>query len=412
MNPYRILAILAALLAVTILSACEAVVGEPEAPRWADWSRQGGLRIGHLDEPGYAFGPVGSMAVAPDGSVITAHPRDLEIRVWTQEGKPAGMVGRAGQGPGEYRRIGEIGLEGDTLWVMDMASHRVTRYDLDGDLVGSSPLSIDPRGQRSDPTLGRPRPSHPLGDGTFYGRQSGVIPQISGRDSTPVLHLRLDDGGAVLDTALVVHTRPRDVMAVPGQGGSWLYGYQPFSDRRIAGFGLSSETLVVVDQPTPEPGAGATFRVTRISMTGDTLLQQDIPYEPRAVEADEVDRVVTSLVRRWKAQPAGSGIADAELERKARKALFVPASHPPIAAVVPGRDGKIWLLKTRREGSEAWWSVLDGEGRPLACVLLPINFRMRVAEREHVWGVSSGGWGVPYITRYDLGPAGSASGDG
>ena len=103
-------------------------------------------------------------------------------------------------------RIGEIGLEGDTLWVMDMASHRVTRYDLDGDLVGSSPLSIDPRGQRSDPTLGRPRPSHPLGDGTFYGRQSGVIPQISGRDSTPVLHLRLDDGGAVLDTALVVHT--------------------------------------------------------------------------------------------------------------------------------------------------------------------------------------------------------------
>ncbi len=386
-------------------SGCESSAGGPEPTTMEEWSTAGGLRFGDLDDPDYSFGVMGAIAVASDGSMFTAHPREGEIREWTVDGKPAGKLGGRGQGPGEFTGLGDIGLSGDTLWAMDRRTQRVTYFDPEGKVARTVPLTVDTRGQTSDPTLGNPRPSDPLPDGTFYGQQSGILPQMAGRDTTFILHLHLDARSRVLDTVLAQPILRRDRMAVQPAPGSrrWLYGSQPFAGSPLTSFEPGQQAVVVVDRRTHQGQGLASFSVTKVSMTGDTIFRREIPYVPEPVDQETVDRVVDADVRQWLAQQRPDGDLDqSRLEELARGALYVPTYYPPVSFVVMGRDGTIWLRDERPTSAEIGWTVLDSDGRPLARIRLSTIFQMKVADRDAVWGLTSDRAGVSYVIRYDL----------
>ena len=73
------------------------------------------VRIGSVDDPGYAFGPITHLSAGPDGLLYTMHWGEGAIRRWTPDGAPAGSVGREGEGPGEFQRAAGMGFFGDSL---------------------------------------------------------------------------------------------------------------------------------------------------------------------------------------------------------------------------------------------------------------------------------------------------------
>ena len=73
------------------------------------------MRIGSVDDPGYAFGPITHLSAGPDGLLYTMHWGEGAIRRWTPDGAPAGSVGREGEGPGEFQRAAGMGFFGDSL---------------------------------------------------------------------------------------------------------------------------------------------------------------------------------------------------------------------------------------------------------------------------------------------------------
>jgi hypothetical protein len=88
-------------------------------------------------------------------------------------------------------------------------------------------------------------------------------------------------------------------------------------------------------------------------------------------------------------------------ERLVRDALYVPRSLPPVAAVVAGMDGTIWL-KRAGGGRESPWTVLDPDGGVVARVAAPAELSIRQVDGARVWGVVAGRDDVPMVVRYRI----------
>lgn len=394
-----------ALALLLLVSACDAGGGDDGPPAFADWTVNDGLRMGDLEHPDYSFGSVGAIAVAPDGAFYTAHPQEQQIRVWTRSGEPIRILGGAGEGPGEFMGLGEIGFAGDRLWAMDGRLNRVTWFDLDGELIDTESFTRERGATADDPAMGPAYPTHRLADGTFFGRQSGVLPQVMDRDSTLTRYLHLDDQSAVLHSLVTYGFRRRDGMAVPSPTGSgWLYGYQSFADAPLVAVSPARGEALLVERPVYTGEGRATYRLTRLSMSGDTVLQREVEYEPLPVGQDVVERVVDALVAQWGNQLRDSGVDESTLQELARGALFVPEFYPPISAAGLGEDGSIWVRDAYSETGRIPWKVFDAEGLPVAQVPVSTSFQFRVGWRDELWGVTTDNRGVPYVARYEVGP--------
>lgn len=118
-----------------------AVLHHPEA-RWVDTSigvgftipldapgDPGALRLGagaqggwgtEADAPEHAIGRIYKVLLLPDRGVVIVDDRSQVVRVYASSGRPQQVVGRAGQGPGEFRRPLSAAIDGrGRLYVSD-----------------------------------------------------------------------------------------------------------------------------------------------------------------------------------------------------------------------------------------------------------------------------------------------------
>ena len=101
------------------------------------------LRLGSLDDPEPALPFFRALTVGPDGRIYTVHRQENLIRIHDPTGRPAGTIGRAGDGPGEFRGVSRMGWVGDTLWVLDTRFYRFSFFDADGTLLREQSIPID-----------------------------------------------------------------------------------------------------------------------------------------------------------------------------------------------------------------------------------------------------------------------------
>src|SRR5688572_19625875 len=76
------------------------------------------LRISSDDPaPGMLLTAIEDLTVLPDGRIVTAHFRESVVRVFDPNGRLLTVIGRPGQGPGEFRNAWRVGWVGDRIWV-------------------------------------------------------------------------------------------------------------------------------------------------------------------------------------------------------------------------------------------------------------------------------------------------------
>jgi hypothetical protein len=92
------------------------------------------LQIGQAHgPPEYAFGQLGYMAVTSGGGFFLFDYSDTQIRRYDASGRFVDLVGRSGAGPGEYRQIMGMAVQGDSvLIVYDPSQRRITVFDTNG----------------------------------------------------------------------------------------------------------------------------------------------------------------------------------------------------------------------------------------------------------------------------------------
>lgn len=390
-------------VAWSLLASVAAACGD--SPRRAElepirWRPVDELNIGSAFDSAMAFGVVGSITVADDGTIYSAHPDEGEVRVWSRDGQPVRTLGRPGAGPGEFLGLGAIGLHGDTLWAIDGRAWRVTHFDPGGEVLRTVQLPGDSRAPVSDPTSGPARPRHILSDGGFYAVQSAVLPQVAGLDSTVVRHLNLAPDLRLRNTVHTVAQLPRNTLAIQAPGGGWTTYPQPFSDADLVHFSPDRGELLVVDRTLPRRGAGDLVGIRVLSIAGDVVLDRRVPFEPVALEPETGARIRRNVVLALRRELPG--IDPTELEARVREELFVPQTYPPVTAAVLGSDGSIWLRAGAGEGGKVDWTILSPAGDPLGVVNLPGALAILAARSDRVWGVQHSALGVPYLRRIRL----------
>jgi outer membrane protein assembly factor BamB len=121
------------------------------------------------DDLHYVFGSrAPSVEVDTDGNIYIAEPmpRTGRVLVFDADGEFVRMIGRSGQGPGEYLQPFAVEWAGDALFVFDPGQSRLTRWNAAGELLG---------GQRSD-ALRTFRSIRGLADGSLVGTRRINLP--------------------------------------------------------------------------------------------------------------------------------------------------------------------------------------------------------------------------------------------
>ncbi len=391
------------LLALVSSSGCDRP-GDTSPPDPPVGSIEQDIRIGSLNEPGYAFSEVKALEVAPDGSMYSLHPQEALIRLWSSAGDAIGTIGRRGGGPGEFDTPKTIGWRGDSLWVFDSSlSSRISFFDESGTYLGALTPALDiGTAEQAADGIFPPRPAGLLGDGTVHGVTPAFSRDVSEGRLTSIAHVRMKPDGSTIDTILTIPVGPEAVLGI-ARGGGTLFSTQPFRDGVLSTLTSNGRAFLILERPSSRSGDQGEFRLTRIELDGDTAYSRSYPYEPTPLPTDTVESYISALAERLQGSVGQrSGMATAKWVGLIREAVYTPEFYPPVSQLVAGRDGTIWLARSPATESSTEWLVLDKDGKPIGTVEIPGAMTLMVADRSMIWGIERDEFDVDYIVRYRI----------
>lgn len=328
---------------------------------------------------------VAGAARLADGRLVVADEGDRTLKMFDADGAPLGRVGRAGDGPGEFRTIQAMGVHAaDTVWVFDFTHARVT-------LVG--PDAAPRREFTLRPPLNAGLAVGPLPGGGFLVGEAWSPSLATAEDGGlvrgRVAYVRFAADGALVDTVAVTAGREvlltteagRGVMsAVPFARGSSHTVLQSAPDDALSS---ASPAFVVGDQVSHElrffSAEGALSRIVRWD-GGDLELDDD-----------------------WMGRWRESRLADADPEEReaierALAEVPLPPSRPAYGPLLPTPDGGLWVGAYALPGhSPRSWEVLDRHGAWVATIAAPDRFEPLWLGRGQVVGVYRDEYDVEHV---------------
>lgn len=355
-----------------VLVVRNAPLAEAPPPEWEVGSPLVDAEAGdpYGEEP---FTAIDDAQLGEDGSVWGADARSPMVARMGADGEDRRVVGREGEGPGEYGDPAALlALPGDSMGVWDEALRRWTVYSAEGEAGRVEELSPGERIEGLDRTarpVGAPAPDRLLA-------VSWRVPPEEGdrvREEATVYALDFVEGAARPLFSEVGRERTVRADGPVVQQGPAPFGARPWVTAR-------EDRVVYAD--------GSRRRIdVRDAENGELLRRIDpgLPSPPVDGEAVEADEAIAEAAR-----DGGLPNLEALLER-IEAADRVPAFGP----VLPGPDGELWVgeyahasMDARRWAANArrWW-VLDREGKRVARVDLPDGFILLDPGRDRVAGL-------------------------
>ena len=387
------------IVGVLLLPACSADASI-EGPTTAQLTLVEDLRYPESIE--HPLTSVRALAAAESGEVFVLDRRDVALR-YGADGRLIDVIGRAGEGPGEFKTTRWIGAQGENFWVSDVGLRRLTLFDRSGEVLKD--WSTRDRTGAGDRSL---VPMHLLESGSILASSRGgnvqEILSLSFDGSEPEIWTHVDRTG-------------RGAIIRTSSGGVWdspiLGQLAPFDLVRAWRSGL-----VVIRRPEPVNPTEGHYVVSWISGSS-TALSVEVLYEPagiteahlqgtlEAFEATGMPRMMVQL-----------GFRNLEAVRAAAKEVMVIGSYlPPVYnstidnddySVIVASDGTVWLRRwPTPDTPEAIWDVI-GPGGPVATVRAPADADLLAVRDDSVWGTVRDSLDVPKIFRYTLVPSEAA----
>lgn len=359
-----------------------------------DWRLERDLTIGSLDDPEESLTAAGSLTTDDEGNIYLAQPRDYQIRVYSKGGELLRLIGREGEGPGEFRSIGYLGWLADTLYVGDSQNQRISFFRRDGSFIRSIRLAWSVIDDVFTPrTVSRVLP-----DGTVLVQPSFASRLLADGTITSRPLFRMDTTGTVLQTVAETSMRNSQLSIQRGTGG--LYGAQLFSDAPLLALAPSGEYVMVLDRDAATQEHGEVMRLRKITVDGDTVFAHEIPYSPVPLPGEVVDSLLDAQAEGLSRAPMF------ESAREARQALngavFIPSFYPPASRIVVASNGEIWVRRENVSGSEIRWDVLSPVGDPVGKVILPASTRIHDSTNDWMWATERDELDVTYVVRYRI----------
>ncbi len=337
------------------------------------------LSIGVTEGPSaFLFHDVKGAVRVNDSTIAVGDGGSSEIRVFTTEGAFVTSFGRNGGGPKEFGAIKWLNMcGGSTIVVYDERRHRISKWDVEGNLIeelqiqgpdvekGSPPYSVScgPEGNyvvvgwpdmgAHTGELGPYRPDVTIGLLDKLGRVKRVLGSFPGVER---YRYNSNDG-----------PRPLGKRTHALRGADDVY------------VGTADSFTILVFEPEGE---------------ARSLGRGDLPVVPLTTEILQVYR--DSIID-------GTASDRRPGTRRALDSHELPASLPAYSDLRLDRSMKIWIAHYGIPGQPTTqWDVFDPSGLWVASVEMPDDFRLTEIGGDYLLGVGTDPMGVERIEMYSL----------
>jgi hypothetical protein len=338
--------------------------------------------------PGMLLTGVEDLVVLPDGRMLASHPREAVVRIFGPSGRLIRIVGRRGDGPGEFRSVRQAGYVGDRIWVEDVGRRYhvfdARTYELVGSVAMGATGGNFP-GLTSDSTSFHYRVTDDSTRVGIFDRAGQRLLPIDLAIRLAGHHFQVQWQEISPAGMLTGRTVPRTV-------------YSPLLARTQLALAPGGREVVVLEASELWKGPPGQFTIRRIeTATGRVSPPVSVSLPVRRVTSSEADSLIKLLPLLVKSSARRSPKIADEYRSKAK----VPATYPAFEDFVPSADGVLWLTEYARPDTRL---VVDVTGKPLMRVRLPKGFRVTAVSRTHVWGVTLDADDLPIISRYRVQP--------
>lgn len=121
------------------------VIKNPKEPIYDEdvFSQEEELSIGEAEgREEYMFSEIGAITVDDEDRIYVSDRKEIHIKAFDKDGEYLLMIGKKGQGPGEFERISGIQITHQKkLLVFDMNTRRLSFFTVDGKLIETSSIS-------------------------------------------------------------------------------------------------------------------------------------------------------------------------------------------------------------------------------------------------------------------------------
>jgi hypothetical protein len=337
------------------------------------------LRIASSEAvPGMLLTQVAGMTVLPDGRVVTVHSGEGVMRVFDPSGRLLKVVGRKGDGPGEFRLPLSVGYVGDTVWVRDITHRRYHRFNANFEPIGSVTM-IGNGGfyyGLTSPTTSLLRPT--TGEATRFG----IYDSDSLRTPIAITFRAAGHQFEIRDAArnpngLVTGTQLRTVSS-------------PLTAATHLELAPGGREAIVLESGELWGGKPGQFTIRRIeTATGKVSAPIVVSLPPRKVTPAEADSLIKRSATRLAPRAADQYEANAK----------VADVYPALLSFMVGSDGTLWVTPYVDPLTRI---VVNRTGTPVMRVRLPDGLYVMAASATHVWGRLLDADDVPIIVRYTI----------
>ena len=345
-----------------------------EAPRWF-FSEEPLLSLGEGRGDGPTFYSIRDVRFGEDSTIYVLDGGSLAVHVFTAEGTFLRTIGRRGDGPGEFQNPGELYIADSAMVVWDTQVRRLTRFDLDGEVIGTQSAATS--------LLPGARLAGLFPDGSFLGTDTRLRAPDPGE--------RTSMGWVIVTTHRIDGTLLDTVGTYPGEPMAW------FGERSVMPQIFGAHTWVASN-------GAATWILSGESGAATRLVPPD---PPRSFNWDPGDLVVTDdEIARYEADRQGDesinigrvSIDAGELLRLASE------SFPAADRLVVDRQGRLWIRRFRRPTFEGpnEWLLFDPDRQFVATVAIPADVMVRDGIGDWVVGTRRDSLGVQTVVAHHL----------
>ncbi len=298
--------------------------------------------------PGELIDPV-SLAVDDDGRIYVGDQQPVNIKLFDSAGRFLRLIGREGDGPGEFRSA-YVAVRGHWLLVHDPEADRTNLFDTSGVLVRTFRVE----GNYSDEVAidGGWRIVLPLS----YNRRSS---EDRTEDLRTGFFLRFDTLGALLDTISVpTFAEPRH-WTVRGQGRIGVAAVPiPFMPQMVWGVGRDSGLFY---------GVSNAYTILRAADHRDTTF---------IIERNWTPETLSDSVRRASVEPVIQMLMKADMDEVTLRNTFkleeIPTTAPSFLRLVQDDGDHLWAQRPGH-GHDTPFDVFSAEGAFLGVVDVPAD---------------------------------------
>lgn len=335
---------------------------------------------------------VRSVAAGPDGAIALVTASGEPVIVFDNQGRFQRMVGRIGQGPGEYTEVTGIGWDGDTISVLSARNRRVTLFLSTGRHVGTL-------GVPTSSVAGRwISPQAVLTDGRLLGTEAGGAVSLDGKVAGEESPYEIRLFALPRDSVAAIRLLPsmfirKQWIRIPLPGGAVAMQRLPWPQSDILAMASNGHKVILIHPGAPAVSWDGVFVVETIWVRTGRTSRFSVSYQPKAPQETEYRAWIDRQV-----EQRGSHFATrAEARRTFQAMAPMPKAVPPVRAAVVSRTADVWLQRGAL-GDSARWEAWTEEGHLARVIHLPQAWRIVEANGDVLW-ISAPEEDVPELMR-------------